>query len=217
MINIDSVDPAVRTGEIDVFENAPCTFFLRYCHTHIRCDPVMRDRHNFPRLNIPDKLCIHRRDGTALGCKKVRIIPFSDTERFEAERIPCSDHLSWTVDHQRIRSLYLIHSPLHRFLRSSRIQPLSGDMICDHLRIDGSLKNCSGIFQLPAQFDGIDKISIMRNSQSSFHVVDHKRLGILNPGSSGCRIADMPHTEISFQFSDRALIKHIVYMPQPFP
>ena len=167
MIYVHTVDRAVRTRKINILKDASCLFLLRNSHAHIRCDSVLCDGHDLARLYIPDELGIHRCDRTALGCEEIRIVPFSDTQRLQSERISRADHLPGAVDNKGIGASDLFHGVLHRFFGRSRIQTFSGDMICDHLRINRRLEDRARILQFSSQLDSIDKIPVVGNGQCS--------------------------------------------------
>ena len=45
-------------------------------------------------------------------------------------------------------------------------------MICDHLRVNGRLENCSGIFQIFAKLHCIDQIPVMRQRQLLINIFE---------------------------------------------
>ena len=156
--------------------------------------------YNLSRLYVSYKFSSDGSNRTALRSQEISIISFSNTKRLQSKRISGTDHLSRRTDNQCIRSLYLLHRIFYRIFCLLYIQTFSGDMICDHLRVNRCLENSACVLQFMAKFNGICQIAVMCNCKDPFHIIDNQRHRILSSGSTCCRISYMSDTKISLQF-----------------
>src|SRR5699024_10909137 len=118
---------------------------------------------------------------------------------------------------QGVCSPDLLHGISHCRFSVWGIQALSGYMVRDHLRVDGRLEDRTGIFQFLSQFQRVDKISVVRDSERPLYIVDDKGLRVLHTGPSCGGLADMTYSQVSSQFENCLLVKHLIDMPKPFP
>ena len=174
------------------------------------------EAYNFSRLYISYEFSANGSNRTAFGSKEICIISLSDTERFQSERISCSDQFSRRGNNQRICTFDLLHRIFHRVFCLLYIQTFSGNMICNHFRINRCLENCACVLQFMAKLDCIGQVTIMCDRKNSFHIINNQRHRIFCSGTARRRISDMSDTKISLQFLKRLFIEYFIYQSKAF-
>ena len=137
------------------------------------------EAYNFSRLYISYEFSANGSNRTAFGSKEICIISLSDTERFQSERISCSDQFSRRGNNQRICTFDLLHRIFHRVFCLLYIQTFSGNMICNHFRINRCLENCACVLQFMAKLDCIGQVTIMCDRKNSFHIIIYQSKAFL--------------------------------------
>src|SRR5699024_7292911 len=168
----------------DVFKNTVCPLLL--LQFLIGRDAFFRNCNHLSRLNVPDKLCSYGCKGTALRCDNVSIVPLSDTERFQTERISHGDQFSRAHHDKSISTPDPSCCMENSLLHISGVDSLSRNIICNHLGICRCMENGTSVYEFFFQTCSIDQISIMRKSQRPLDIIQNKRLCILSCRASRC-------------------------------
>ena len=113
-------------------------------------------------------------------------------------------------------SPHMSEEQLKKLIYSFAVQPFSGDVIGNDLRINRCLKDCAGIFQLFSEFMGIDQVSIVCQPQCALDVIEYQRLCIFSDTAPRGRIPDMSHSDIPGQFLQFLCPKHFIDKSHPF-
>ena len=126
------------------------------------------------------------------------------------------DHLPWRTDHQRVAALDLLHGTLDRIFHLLHVQAFSRNVISDHLRINGRLKDRTGVLQFMPKLHRIGDIPIVGDRKGSLDIIQDQRHGILRPGASRRRIPYMSDSQIPSQFIKILFIKYFIDQSQAF-
>ena len=210
MIDTHTVDHAVRSCKVNVLKNAVCRLLL-LAQTCVRFDAFLCDRNDLTRQYIPYKLGTNRIQCTGFTRQYIGISPFADAQRAEPLRISCSHQFSRRHDHKRIGSFDFLHGTGNCLFCRLASDTFSRNMICDHLGVNGRLKNRSAICQLFPQLRGIDQVSIVCKCKRAFDIIQYQRLCILSCAGSCRRITHMTDTDVSMKILQFFCIKHFVY------
>ena len=216
MIDINIINHTVHSCEIYIFKNTSCLLLRIDRHGFIRFHSMFCEAYNFSRLYISYEFSANGSNRTAFGSKEICIISLSDTERFQSERISCSDQFSRRGNNQRICTFDLLHRIFHRVFCLLYIQTFSGNMICNHFRINRCLENCACVLQFMAKLDCIGQVTIMCDRKNPFHIINNQRHRIFCSGTARRRISDMSDTKISLQFLKRLFIEYFIYQSKAF-
>lgn len=132
----------------------------------------------------------------AAWIRRLRFHPACCPAVRNAERIPYTNQLAWTGNHQSIGALKFGRCQPDCLFHSPSLHSRTGNFIGDDFGIRRSLKGGPGSGKLFPQFFCMNQISIMGQRQRPFYIVQYKRLCIIYCNCSGCRIADISDSKI---------------------
>ena len=84
-------------------------------------------------------------------------------------------------------------------------------MVGDDFRVNRCLEDGACPRKLPLQLRRIDQVSVVGKRQRPLDVVEHQRLRILDGALPGCRIPDMPDTDIAFESLEAFCVEILVH------
>ena len=88
-----------------------------------------------------------------------------------------------------------------------------GDVVGDHLGVNGGLENGSGVLQLLPQLGRVHQIAVVGQPQGALHVVEHQRLGVLTGAAARSGVAHVAHPDISVHPLQMLRLKHFIAKP----
>ena len=179
----------------------------RCIQLHLRVDPVLCDGHDLTGHHIADKLGVHRRQGSTLGCEHIP----ADAKRLQTQRVPDADQLLRAHEQQRISALELLRHPADRFLDGRGRHSLLCHTISDDLRVCGARKNHALLQKLLSHLFRVCDISVVGERKRPLGIIQKYGLRIFHTAGSGCRIADMTDSDVAVKALQHLLRKHLAH------
>ncbi len=202
-----AIDPAVRTGEVNVLENTHVADTSAMCAD--RRDPLFIDHDDLTRLNVALVLGADSVKCAGLRREHIGVADPTHAERFESVRISRGDQFLRAHDQKRISALDLLHRLLNSLLDGRCSRALFRDEICDDLRVNGRLEERALLLEFLSQGDGIREVAVMCEGKCTLYVLGNERLRVLQNAGASRGISDVSDGDRALEGIDHVVGKHL--------
>ena len=206
LIDVLSLDTAVGTREIDIFEDAELTGGIGE-RLDAR-DPRAGDGDDLSRFDIAHELGADDVKGAGLRRQDVGAIQGPQHQRPDPVRVPDPDQRVVGQRHQRI-------SPVHLLERVDQAVDHGGksagrDQVGDDFGIGGRLEQGAALHQFLAQGDGVGEVAVVTDGEAAELEIGEQGLDVALHGLAGGGIAHMADGRGARQLADHLFGAEIV-------
>ncbi len=202
-------DDAIRTSEVDVFEDAERVAFPLHRLRAVKAACI--DDDHFARLDLAlvDRAEMVQR--TRLGRDHPAVAQTADAERPITHRVAHGDHRVGGEDYQTVRAFEAPHHCLDPFRPG--VTRGGADHAGDQLRIGGGSERMSLLFQSPPEKFGVDEVAVVAERYLAPRADDVDRLGVADAAGARGRVARMSDRDAAGQVRQVLFLKHVAHEP----
>ena len=195
LVDAHAVDDRIGPREIDVFKYAKAA--LAAAVGADAAQAALLGDNDFTRLHVAQETRADAVERAALGRKGIALFGRTDAQRSKAVRIARGNQLFRRHNHKRIRALDRIHRLGDSLLDTRRQKALARDDIADDLAVVRRVENRAVVLQLSAQFERVDKVSVVRERHRALAVAHNERLRVDGAHVAGCGITAVANRHIA--------------------